>query len=48
MSNFKMKIKFEDRPIFEGKGDNISDFDDAIKCLKEKFKEGKQRRNLNG
>jgi len=46
MNNFKLKLKFEGRTLVEQEGNNISDFDNLMKGLKEKFDghKGKRRK----
>ena len=35
---FDIKIKFEDRPIFNSKGKSLEELEDSLKTLKRKFK----------
>ena len=47
MKDLKLKIKFEGKTIAEQEGNNISDFDDVIDGLREKF-DGRRRRGQFG
>ena len=45
MSNFKLKIEFEGKKLVEKKGENISDFDNIMDGLREKFDGHKRKKN---
>lgn len=44
MSKFRMKVKYYDDKIADVKGSKLSDFDDLLSSLKEKFSENKKKR----
>ena len=45
MSNFKLRIEFEGKKLVEQKGQSITDFDDIMDGLREKFDGQKRRKN---